>query len=754
MRARRLGWLAPTGIVLAILVLRAIEEPDLEGDTVALVEGAAAARACIARGITSSCPDVLFFPLFQYLPSLALGWLGASDDAILRTLAAISTAAFPATLLLAGRVLSRVGLAGRTPLFVLVMLAGPPLFYLQSSFGEMLALFLVTAFLASVALRAPWPVVALTLLLAGITKETALPFLLVLAAGTAAATGSRGRGESRRLLAGLAVGAASSIGATAGFNHFRFGTLRNPSLLQDLLRTPGFGNRAHFFAGQWLSPSGGVWVSWPVAGLALVLAGAALLALLRSRPRRFAEAVPCAAALGTAVGLTLGFSLWHAPLGWIAWGPRFLVPWLPALTLVVLLSRSDAVERVLGGALRRPRVLALLVAAAVFGWLTTLGQIADWSRVYREFFYVGDATCPRVPITIQGGADEYYRCMRHYLWTKDPMSLSALRGLASPEFAALGALGVLAIAALVAASRQTAGRGKAPDVEWDGDAMGKLRAGVDLADLIGLGDREFLGEAYRAILSRRPEPAEHRAALSGLRSGELTQLDIVHSLVHGPEGRQRRAEVDGLSRAWYRQQLQRRIARAKARLRARRPGAGAPQFQLDSPTTAPDEAYSPASYGARVDLRSRATTPLLPDPDLFYRRFEEEFRGDREEIRHRLSIYLPFLQESGIGKGSLALDLGPGRGEWLELLTELGLRAYGVDGNREFVREARERGLDVRQGDGVELLASLETDSHAVLSAFHVIEHLSWRLPIPRTCWSGRATSTPIRATGDRCLRT
>jgi SAM-dependent methyltransferase len=73
------------------------------------------------------------------------------------------------------------------------------------------------------------------------------------------------------------------------------------------------------------------------------------------------------------------------------------------------------------------------------------------------------------------------------------------------------------------------------------------------------------------------------------------------------------------------------------------------------------------------------------------------------------------------------LDIGPGRCEWLELLRENGIRAYGVDISKGFVRLAREKGLDVKLGDGVEHLRGVAEGSLAMITAFHVVEHL----PIP-----------------------
>ncbi|MFB3854959.1 MAG: class I SAM-dependent methyltransferase [Vicinamibacterales bacterium] len=99
--------------------------------------------------------------------------------------------------------------------------------------------------------------------------------------------------------------------------------------------------------------------------------------------------------------------------------------------------------------------------------------------------------------------------------------------------------------------------------------------------------------------------------------------------------------------------------------------------------------------------------------------FEDQFRGSEEEIRARLVSYLPFF------KGARdVLDVGCGRGEFLELLAEQGITARGVDINHEMAELCRSRGLDVVQGDAVQYLRGLPDDSLGGLFAAQVIEHL------------------------------
>ena len=70
------------------------------------------------------------------------------------------------------------------------------------------------------------------------------------------------------------------------------------------------------------------------------------------------------------------------------------------------------------------------------------------------------------------------------------------------------------------------------------------------------------------------------------------------------------------------------------------------------------------------------------------------------------------------------LDVGCGRGEFLDLLRERDIRARGVDVNAEMVEECRARGLDASAGDALALLDALEDESLGGLFAAQVVEHL------------------------------
>ncbi len=108
-----------------------------------------------------------------------------------------------------------------------------------------------------------------------------------------------------------------------------------------------------------------------------------------------------------------------------------------------------------------------------------------------------------------------------------------------------------------------------------------------------------------------------------------------------------------------------------------------------------------------------------------YVEFEDVFRGTREDIKRRQTVYLPYLAKAPCRKGQYpVLDVGCGRGEFLEILAESGYSAKGVDINPVMVERCRELGLDVEQADGIEFLRNAKASQYAAVTAFHVVEHL------------------------------
>jgi SAM-dependent methyltransferase len=135
----------------------------------------------------------------------------------------------------------------------------------------------------------------------------------------------------------------------------------------------------------------------------------------------------------------------------------------------------------------------------------------------------------------------------------------------------------------------------------------------------------------------------------------------------------------------------------------------------------PAEPAAPASL-ARGPEPAAAAAPETAS-DTFnawkYVGFEDRFRGSQEEIRSRLEAYVPLFAGARD-----VLDVGCGRGEFLDLLRERGVTGRGLDLNHEMVEVCRSRGLEAVEGDALGYLRTLEDGSLGGLLAAQVVEHL------------------------------
>jgi O-antigen chain-terminating methyltransferase len=100
--------------------------------------------------------------------------------------------------------------------------------------------------------------------------------------------------------------------------------------------------------------------------------------------------------------------------------------------------------------------------------------------------------------------------------------------------------------------------------------------------------------------------------------------------------------------------------------------------------------------------------------------FERAFRGSEASVRDR---YRDLAQR--FAGCAPVLDVGFGRGEFLDLLGEIGVEARGIEVDADLVHTAAARGLDVRIGDAAAHLATLDDASLGGVCALQVVEHLS-----------------------------
>ena len=140
-----------------------------------------------------------------------------------------------------------------------------------------------------------------------------------------------------------------------------------------------------------------------------------------------------------------------------------------------------------------------------------------------------------------------------------------------------------------------------------------------------------------------------------------------------------------------------------------------------------------------IRMRSaQAPAPAAPPPEsqpatetsmdvrgLDYTRFAYRFRGSEEEIRRDQEFYKPYF--AGCHD---VLDIGCGRGEFLETMRELGVNARGIDLGIESVEYCRGKGLRADEADLFTFLAEEQEGAFDGIFRSQVVEHLApGRLP-------------------------
>jgi len=274
----------------------------------------------------------------------------------------------------------------------------------------------------------------------------------------------------------------------------------------------------------------------------------------------------------------------------------------------------------------------------------------------------------------------------------------------------------------------------------------------------------FLGQAYRGVLGREPDPSgeaayapwlndwlgrvavlaalvdsdegrAHGAVVEGVRNwarvwhalrnwrlrsvaqalgGWLWRRDAVHALVHGVQARDDALQVWALQlqrmmAAWHRAQAagDAELAAIDARLTA----LGQTLLELSSQTggCAGAERHRPSETALSAAV-----------PESFYQALEAAFRP-AEQVQQTVREHLPRIAPFW---GELIVDIGCGRADWLWVAQGHGHRVLGVEPNAALAQQALAAGVPVVVADGLAWLQTQPEGRAAVVTLLHVAEHL------------------------------
>lgn len=102
-----------------------------------------------------------------------------------------------------------------------------------------------------------------------------------------------------------------------------------------------------------------------------------------------------------------------------------------------------------------------------------------------------------------------------------------------------------------------------------------------------------------------------------------------------------------------------------------------------------------------------------------YQAFSDRFRGSEEHVKAGQQFYVPHFQ--GIRE---VLDIGCGRGEFLQVMRENGIPARGIDLSAASVEYCRVKGLNAEVADLFAYLTDLADRSLPAIFCSQVVEHL------------------------------
>jgi hypothetical protein len=447
-------WLVPLAALAALWTWTVTHQWFATSDTQGVLLGTAAVQQCLDSGRISNCIgagyNVSHFPLLQYLPTYAMKVAGFSLQEAYKGICWLNAAAYAGTLGLLWHVGRKSKARALAPLLLAAGVASPLLWYSHAGFREALSAFVRALFAASIVLGWPAVVTAVTLAFATISNDPAVPFLLAL--GVLALIGRRRLGlpTSRRDFIALAAGALAGGALFAAFNVFRYGSVVNTYFLDAHVAVPDFRVRESSFAALVAAPNVGLVWYWPLAIAVLAVVAGVAWRRRRSDPRTAAVA---AGVVGVLLALLLFFVIFYSPFGWEAWGPRYLVAWIPALLIVGGFLFAVPISRAFGRLLAPARRFALVATAVVLLALPQWGVFLDWQAGFQLFD--PDKHCPiHLPdpqeySQVFGDMTPYYSCKLHQAWTHSPALLNGYAVLGHPWRAIEAAIYAAALVALL-----------------------------------------------------------------------------------------------------------------------------------------------------------------------------------------------------------------------------------------------------------------------------------------------------------------
>lgn len=121
-----------------------------------------------------------------------------------------------------------------------------------------------------------------------------------------------------------------------------------------------------------------------------------------------------------------------------------------------------------------------------------------------------------------------------------------------------------------------------------------------------------------------------------------------------------------------------------------------------------------------INFNERFAASIQAMPPFDYLGFEDKFRGPEIDVKVKQRVFSKYFLKS-----SAVLDIGCGRGEFLEVLKEEKVQAIGIDNDIGMVKHCQQKGLQVTAADMFQFLLDAKDASFDGVFCSQVIEHLT-----------------------------
>lgn len=269
----------------------------------------------------------------------------------------------------------------------------------------------------------------------------------------------------------------------------------------------------------------------------------------------------------------------------------------------------------------------------------------------------------------------------------------------------------------------------------------KPKSATSINQLIALPTELFIQQACVLLLKRNPSKKELKANAKALRAGRETRYQLLIRFKHSSEGQLAGGDIPGLEKKYKLYRVRDRVfrtpiigyilklidglVRLPLYIETIRVNANQSRELQHDVNKMIDEKEEEEERAERKEREEKKQI------DLFYDNYNTVIFKDntRELIKDRYRVYLERIKtyRPQIDPDTANIvDLGSGRGEWLELLLfeDKYKKAIGVDSNEIVVQNANALWLTTILSDAITYLSDMKENSMDVITSFHMVEHL------------------------------